>query len=432
MRELSFPGGSYCEAQPNGEWAVLFVDAHVRNGRGIIPLKNGMNPLYMRLSPDGTKVAGQGHDTGLALLWTSTGWQTLEPAHGVSPVAFWPDGRLEVSTPEKGYGSQGIRWLEFVDGDPTKPLVHTGDATYASSFGLHEYTQYGEIAIGQGSHNGGVTLVWGNLRKRLGDGLCYFVRYNRMGDDLAVAWWEKVGNSTTAFLRWFTVNEIAGMRDDVIAEPVPPPPPPPPEPTPMPVPNLFSIVQETWTKYNGQNRGAMVNEIAWRGNGNSSNGPWGLSRKRGGANVVQPQTGELVAHDVVQYGPTAPDGKATMFDVFTDLGPIWGEAHQHNQPERIWLPAVQPDGVVEPVPEPDPSPDLEDRVKAIEDSIKLLATTLREVSASISSLRADVAAIRIPDTSNFVTKDALSNLKVSGETSKNAWHTHRINLKVEV
>src|SRR5688500_7250128 len=135
---------------------------------------------------------------------------------------------------------------------------------------------------------------------------------------------------------------------------VPPPPPPPDDDDdpgePMPdIPSLFEHVKAVYEKYGGQNRGAMVNEIAWRGNGNKADGPWMLSRKEGGANAEQPRTKEKVAHDVVQYGPTdAQTGAFKGFDVFTYSAPVWIEAHQHNDTNRIGIPPVAPEGVTPP------------------------------------------------------------------------------------
>jgi hypothetical protein len=110
--------------------------------------------------------------------------------------------------------------------------------------------------------------------------------------------------------------------------------------------NIFPIVQKVWDKYGGapmEKRGAMVNEIAWIGNGNKADGPWGMSAKPSGASVEQPHTGIKIAQDIVQHGPTDPNtGAATMFDVFSDTAPTWGEAHPHNNPARVWVKPVKP------------------------------------------------------------------------------------------
>src|SRR5687767_11329206 len=122
MIRRAFPGGMYGEAQPNGAYAVLVPGSHLETHSGPIPRSD---ILHLRLSPDGTQIAGQAaFGDGQYLHWSNGQWFT-SPAgtcYGVSVVAFWPDGRLEVSTPEKRYGSQGIRYIA--------ERVYTGDETY--------------------------------------------------------------------------------------------------------------------------------------------------------------------------------------------------------------------------------------------------------------------------------------------------------------
>jgi hypothetical protein len=184
------------------------------------------------------------------------------------------------------------------------------------------------------------------------DGLCY-----RLDASHELAVWSTVDRDLPSDLRVVYVPDVPMTNFAVVPPPPPPPPPPdddePGEPMPD-IPSLFEHVKAVYEKYGGQNRGAMVNEIAWRGNGNKADGPWMLSRKEGGANAEQPRTGEKVAHDVVQYGPTDPQtGAFSGFDVFTDSGPVWIEAHPHNDKNRIGIPPVAPEGVTPPPPDDD-------------------------------------------------------------------------------
>jgi hypothetical protein len=124
-----------------------------------------------------------------------------------------------------------------------------------------------------------------------------------------------------------------------LPDPDEPPPMPPDDPDDGddeegPVPgSVAETVKKIWDKYGGWDRGTMLNEIAWihRGEG------WGLSRKTSGAHVTQPHTGERIAHDILHHLHTN-----TLWDVFTDRGPTWNQAAPHNNPERIWLPPVEP------------------------------------------------------------------------------------------
>ena len=122
-----------------------------------------------------------------------------------------------------------------------------------------------------------------------------------------------------------------------------------PEP-PVDIPSLHALVVNVWNRFDGQDRsdpavrGTMLNIIAWEANGFNGAGPWFLSAKPAGASAPQPVTGTRIAHDIVQYGQTGADGHFDGFDVFSDSGPIWGEAHQHNQPSRVAVEAVNPAG----------------------------------------------------------------------------------------
>jgi hypothetical protein len=96
--------------------------------------------------------------------------------------------------------------------------------------------------------------------------------------------------------------------------------------------------------------GVMLNEIAWTHRADG----WGLNSKPSGNSTAQPGTGIRIAVDILHHKPTD-----TLWDCFADAGgetrPVWGEAHPHGDPVRVWVAPVAPDGVPAP-PEPPPVP----------------------------------------------------------------------------
>ena len=142
------------------------------------------------------------------------------------------------------------------------------------------------------------------------------------------------------------------LREHILnEEPTPEPPPVGDNEEPdINEPLLRQLVEQAWDDFNlatEENRGAALNWIGWNYNQTVGNEHVGVSRKQVGANVEQPHTGELIAHDIVQVKPPLDsEGNmkihSTKYDVFTDTGPILGVAGEHNDDNRIWLPAVQP------------------------------------------------------------------------------------------
>ncbi len=53
MTRTPYPGGSYADALPSGEFAVLFVDAYINTHLGIIDLPTDDEPLYFGLAGRG-------------------------------------------------------------------------------------------------------------------------------------------------------------------------------------------------------------------------------------------------------------------------------------------------------------------------------------------------------------------------------------------
>lgn len=227
MTRIELPGAWYADCLPSGEWAVLFPSSRVGTHAGPVDLPNAFDqPLFLRCTNvGGFKLAGQGSISGAAYLYDGT-WHNTGTTHGTSPCIFDADGELEVATPAQG--SQGYRYV-----DASGVLV-TGDDTYDSTrrvgqeLGLSkiwEYTNYGNVTIGQGEAYALAITPFG--RKILEPGDCRFIRFTRVGDRCAVAIVKQVERKAVLF--WFDVNELASLPDEggVVVEPPPPPPPPP-------------------------------------------------------------------------------------------------------------------------------------------------------------------------------------------------------------
>lgn len=409
IRRQSWPGGMYGECQPDGRFAVWLPD-RIETHAGPIALP-AQSILHHRLSPVGATIAGQaGFGDGQYVVWDGASWSVSPErvTYGVSVVAFWPDGRLEVSMPEKGYGSQGIRYIA--------DRVYTGDETYGDPvLKLSEFTRQGDIAVGQGSHNGGVTLVRGSTRKRLHDGLDYFVRFNRKGDALCVAWWEKVGASTTAHRVALLESDIPSLPDDVLPPDAPPVPPPAPAPSPAPqpqippvpdyAPELEQIRNELHPDYigralpgppEGPRMALLVLKVfAWR---HRSEG-FGIFRaKPGSANNVEGYTGDVVGFANGRHWDTYRDGGFVL----------WNEHGPGDWPamEPRWEAVTSnPLGGAPDPPKPPPSTDpklaaLEKKLVEAEIALAQKTVELRQMAeravtaeAAADHLRADVAQL---------------------------------------
>ena len=243
MTRRTIPGGSYVEAWPTGDYACLIARSHVETSAGniAIPPGSGLGPIYTRLYVGaGLRLAGQDQVSGNAWLWDGLRWVDRGDSYGVSPCAFGPlDGFLYVAKAGWGGGSQGIRYVR------TDGAIISGDDTYADPVEkIYQFTTQGDITIGQ-DHEDGVIVVYTGMRKRLASGNCQFVRFNRAGDRLAVAWWTPKENA--AQLAWFHVSEIASLPDAplVFDKPIEKPKPKPkPEPQPVSIPNYLDHVKK--------------------------------------------------------------------------------------------------------------------------------------------------------------------------------------------
>jgi hypothetical protein len=193
------------ENQPDGQYVASVRDQYVVTQNGRVDMTPGGNPLYVRLSPDGTKFAGQGHMDGHAWQYMNGAWGIADPlAFGVSPCFYKTDNSLIVSH-GKGVGSQGYRYQDYVTGQ-----IFTGDQTYASAaMQLWEYTCRGDVCCGQGGT--GLQCLFLTTKKRviLEPGDNRFVRFNAKGDLFAISSAKLPENKSVMF--WITRAELEAL-----------------------------------------------------------------------------------------------------------------------------------------------------------------------------------------------------------------------------
>jgi len=210
IRILDIPGGCEGEALPDGTYLSLVRGSRLVTSQGDVALPaeevaaGGLGPLYVRLSADGLKMAGQSH--GLArVTWEHTAgvWTRInQTACGVNPVIYDAGGVLHIS--DCSVGTQGWRYVEAITG-----RMVTGDETLADpSRVIGEYTTYGEITVGQSGYDC-VALANGKryvLAAGPQPGGALIIRFNRWGSQCAVATWLQSA-CLTRFL-WFDVADL--------------------------------------------------------------------------------------------------------------------------------------------------------------------------------------------------------------------------------
>ena len=251
MIRTSLQSHWYCEMLPSGAFAALRHNGqYVATHFGQFQTPNGRGPLHLRVWEDNQvfKVAGQAWEieaTHELIIQRATGefqWRTFPPGPwGISGAIYDRDGRLHVAN--QSVGSQGWRYV-----DATGQLV-TGDSTYSSPFGLSEWTDIGYgLMIGQHNddNNPGVVIYdrTNGKTRMLESGQPRFIRANRDGMNVAVAWWNQAHIPEVVMVR-ATIEELLGLSE-VGKLPLPPPPPTPIPPIPIPIhPSYLTLPKST-------------------------------------------------------------------------------------------------------------------------------------------------------------------------------------------
>lgn len=211
MRTLHIPNGTYVDARPDGRLACLVVEdplAYVQLDTERLTIPGDRRPLYVRVPRDGPfKFGGQSSQSPETIEWIEgTGWapRPIVPC-GVSPVIYDHDGQLHISDCGPAVGSQGYRYVDYYTGQ----LV-TGDATLGSDVGLAEWTALGDgVFVGQCNVTPGCAIYDGFALRMLEPGDCFFIRAQRVGQDVAVAMVKHAGQP--AVIVWATLDELRAL-----------------------------------------------------------------------------------------------------------------------------------------------------------------------------------------------------------------------------
>lgn len=176
----------YADHLPSGAWCALIPKAYCVTHLGAVSFPQGetFGPLFLRCTDvGGFRFAGQAHDHENPAAYERIGaaWVSLPPpCFGVSPLIYDHEGNLHCSN--GSVGSQGYRYVT-----PENTLI-SGDATYGPFHGLFEYTYLEDgLWIGQGAEDGSGIRVWDGTLRQLETGTCRFLRANRVGDVVALA-----------------------------------------------------------------------------------------------------------------------------------------------------------------------------------------------------------------------------------------------------
>ena len=429
MRRAAFPDATYSFTLPDGGRGVLYPGSRIETNERDVPLP-GEDVLFLvgTVYAGSLYMAGQGHQSGQCWLYGPRGWKPLGPTFGVSPCAFG-GGWLYFVSSQNGYtvlhiatgerhevpaslGSQGIRYIE--NGQPV-----SGDATYRDGE-LFEYTRHGEVVVGQG-HEGGA-LINGRL---LEPGDCRFIRFEREGDQLAVAIVKQA--ERRAVLHWLTVADIPLL-------PMPDVDPPPPPEKKMRLPDdvhatFVAMVQKFPHDGTDDDRRAAMRKAVQT-----------IRARHGLRYVWKTEHADLSSpsKDGMGYAPEGDVVNGQLVRMF-----IWdminGTTHQPNaagdsEPlrEAYALTPEPKDWLTGEDPPPPPPPD---------DLIKL--------RAEVATLKADLAALRTRVTACEMENEAqdddiarllqrvlaweskpLPKLRVKGGTSRTFAHAHAIDLEV--
>ncbi len=208
VTRLDFPAGTYADARPDGQYAVLNVDgagAWMSIPAAALPIPDDARPLYVRIPRTGAfKFAGQASQGRQTIEYRADvipHWQPRDvEACGVNAVIYDDAGNLVINCHPVNYGSQGLRYVDVATGQ----LV-SGDHTLGSDFGLAEWTDLGDgLYVGQCNLTPGCALWDGTHNRMIDAGDSFFIRAQRVGPDVALAMTKHQG----AVCLWTTLDEL--------------------------------------------------------------------------------------------------------------------------------------------------------------------------------------------------------------------------------
>jgi hypothetical protein len=397
MRQLTFHWSgnvpSSGEALPSGAYAVSIPGVGIHTPRGLLSTPDGQTLLYVRLAEDGVTCAGSGAADDLAWEWRAGRWIAHGPAFGPKAVIYV--GTTLHVVRESWAGPIGYRYVR-----PDGVIVTAADSYADVARGVFEYTDFGDVAIGQGDDavGGGVVVRFVATADGKPDGALRRLTYadlrdhgrlrdltvQRDGNDFAITVVDYEQHLTT--VTWATFAELRALPY-VNAAPIPDKDDPMPVQWPL-APNMKSTVEQVMREHpeidfeDEQDRKRGLPHIVKRLNKPGQTKPWGLKATK---------------KDLSDYNTDAinflrPDNLMEIIDVFAGGKAAWITAKSKTPTQQgkngWWMPAPDPGDDHEPEPdepdEPQPTGTLDALVARVE---ALERTALR--SGSRVALRTD-------------------------------------------
>ena len=219
----------YGDARWDGRWAISIPGKGLDTDTGLVACEL---PVCVRLPHHGPKIAIVGASSNVAREYDGARWHDKGKPYGTNAVIYDRDDNLVLAT--KAQGANGWRYV-----DAGGHLV-SGDSTYADiRRGIFEYTEYEDIAIGQGSPEGVVVRFPGESFNRVlvfkeltATHNARNIRVSRQGQDFAIT--ATCYAQHVTIVTWATLNELRRLPKEGTVIPTPPPPPPDPDPDPEP------------------------------------------------------------------------------------------------------------------------------------------------------------------------------------------------------
>jgi len=400
MKREVLRGYWYADSTPQGASVASAKDgSHVLlNGERIdVPAEYG-GVLQVRISPDGSKCGGQAQHGNHAIEYRpGRGWRSLGPHIGPNSFIYRADGSPLVARNHAETGSQGYWYIDDA-GRPVPSFTVYGSTVNAPRLYLH--TTRGDITIGQGEH-GHLLAWWKNQYRLIDEGDIEFIRFNRSGDQLSLAYaWQK--QPAVGFL-WLTVDELAQFTIYTFPVSVPVPTPQPvPQPTPEPhmparkwtplMPNRLDVVQllkdqhpDEWAAMNAGPDLRFIKRLAATLHAIDPN--FGLNGKRG-----NPQD---LSEDCIAYKNPTVDNGPEVADVVQAHGspqaqPAWINITADSSEGGAGAAWVKPEVAAEPPAPKPPAQSIDAQIQAALAPVKAQMAALKQ---RLDSLDADVAML---------------------------------------
>lgn len=236
---LCIPNARYGVVLPGGQYAVLRWPGNaapeaIQTHAGDVDLPHTEAAVEGVLYLDGRMVGGifefggQGKESGEAWVFRSTEWRPFGTTYGVWPVLFTDDAVLVWNThdersrngrdyrrvPDVGAASEVPSGIETGQGfrfvKPDGTIVFGDHSLQDPARGLCEFTDYGDVAIGQGVEGGMVVrFADDGVLRVLASGRCLMPKVHRAGDTFGIAFHQP--DTVEMVLRVMTSDELRAL-----------------------------------------------------------------------------------------------------------------------------------------------------------------------------------------------------------------------------